>query len=618
MLTKRQKQILDYFKQCIKENGYAPTLEETRRHFRLSSKSTIHKHIEALRLKGYLDKLDYQARAIDISQNKKSRDLIEIPLLGIIAAGQPIEAIEDNETITVPKSSIGSGKHFALKVQGNSMIGEGIFDGDVVIIREQKSADNGQTVVAIIDENEATLKKIYKEKEEIRLQPANPSLFPIYRKEVEIRGLVVQIIRNLEPTPHKKQSLAPKIKRKINYAWDFRNGKTKPYTHGFHTYPAMFIPQIARRLLLIYSKKGDTICDIFCGSGTALIEAKLLSRNAYGIDLNPLATFLANVKTTPLNPSILQRYYLKTLNRINNIKNVKIPNFFNINYWFKEKIITDLAKIKKAILEIKNKDIRNFFLVAFSETARLVSNSRNGEFKLFRIKSEELDKYNPNTLEIFKTKVEKNIKGMTEYYKDIDKNAWTKVIPGDSSQDNGIKENSIDCIITSPPYGDSRTTVAYGQFSRLSLQWLDLIKDGDLQIDNKLLGGERAKTLENNLPSKNLKNVINRIAKIDKNRSLEVLSFFIDLNKCLQQAYKILKPQKYFCLVIGNRTVKQIKIPTDFIITELAESIGFKLVEISVRNIPNKRMPLKNSPTNIAGELTKTISKESIVILQKI
>ena len=203
MLTKKQKQIIDYIKKFIEEKDYAPSLEELRRHFRLASKSTIHQHIEALKDKGYLNKLNYQARSIEISKDKKS-DLIEIPLLGAIAAGSPIEAIEFPETISIPKSQLSkSGEHFALRVQGDSMLKEGIFDRDIVIIRKQPDAENGETVVALLDDNQVTLKKIYKEKNRFRLQPANPNLKPIFVNELTIQGKVTSVIRSFEELKEK-------------------------------------------------------------------------------------------------------------------------------------------------------------------------------------------------------------------------------------------------------------------------------------------------------------------------------------------------------------------------------------------------------------------------------
>lgn len=620
MLTKRQKQVLDYIKKYISKNDYAPSLEEIKKHLRLTSVSTAHYHVQALQNMGYLRKEDNQPRAL---APKKSPQAIEIPIVGTIAAGQPIEAIElPDETISLSRNEVSrSGNYYALRVTGNSMIDEGIFDGDIVVIKKQETANNGQTVVAIIDENQATLKKLYREKNRFRLQPANPTLFPLYRKEVEIRGVVVKIVRNLELTVDKETAKETKLKRRIDYSWDYKGEKTKSYTHGLHSYPAMFIPQVARRLLETFSKEGDTICDIFCGSGTALVEARLLSRNAYGIDLNPLAIFLAKAKTTEINPSTLVKEYYNLLNKIDIIKINKNehPDFINIDFWFKNTVIKKLAKIKKAIKEIKNEKIRDFFFVSFSETARLSSNTNSGEFKLVRIKKERLENHNPDVLGIFKKKTESNIEGMRNFYQEVDKSTWAKPIYGDTSRINKIKDFSIDCIITSPPYGDSRTTVAYGQFSRLSAQWIDVFEDPNSAsgVDNKLLGGKPTNTLLHSLDSPHLKDSLKQISERDEQRAKEVLSFYMGLNDCLKKAHSLLKTKKYFCLVIGNRSVKQVRIPTDFIIAELGEKIGFTCEDIFVRNIPGKRMPARNSPTNIVGKLEETMTKESIVVLRK-
>lgn len=619
-LTPKQKKVLDFITSFTKKKGYAPSLGEIASNFNLNAISTVHQHVKTLKDKGYLRKEENQPRGM--SPIEKNTETIEVPLIGTIAAGEPIEAIESpDETITITRDQLGKiGNLYALRVRGNSMIDEGIFDSDIVVIRQQKIADNGQTVVAIIDENDATLKKFYREDGRIRLQPANPTLFPLYPDNVEIRGIVVKIIRNLN-FPTKKSDDGSKYQRKIDYSWDYRGEPTKSYTHCFHTYPAMFIPQIARRLLETYSNKGETICDIFCGSGTALIESRLLGRNSYGIDLNPLAILLAKVKKTEINPIILTKAYFGLIEKIRNFKesDLDVPNFMNLDFWFKEKVIIELAKIKKAIKEIPDENVRNFFMVAFSETVRLSSNTKSGEFKLVRIPKEKLAVYNPNVLSIFNKKIGININGMTDFYNSVDKNTYTKVIYGDSSKDNGIKKESIDCIVTSPPYGDSRTTVAYGQFSRLSAQWTDIFEEPNKAsgVDNELLGGMPTKDLVHNLKSEYLNQTISQVSERDRTRARDVLSFYIGLEECLKRAYYILKPNRHLCIVIGNRLVKQVRIPTDFIIAELGENIGFHCEDIIVRNIPGKRMPIKNSPTNIAGALEETMTKESIVILRK-
>ena len=416
--------------------------------------------------------------------------------------------------------------------------------------------------------------------------------------------------------------LTKEYSKTIDYSWDYRGENTKSYTHGIHTYPAMFIPQVANRILENYSQPGDTVCDIFCGSGTALVESKLLGRNAYGIDLNPLAVFLSEAKTKPLNPAKIMSEYTKLLSVIDNIKDgdIKRPDFNNIDFWFKEEVIVRLAKIKEGLSRIKDKDIRNFLTASFSETVRLSSNTKSGEFKLVRIKKDKLENYSPDVMGIFRKKTETNIKGMEDFYNAADRNIWTKVIYGNSAEDNGIKKGSVDLILTSPPYGDSRTTVAYGQFSRLSAQWADIGGDPNKAsgVDKELLGGKASKTLEHNLKSYYLEDSLDKIAGRDEKRAKDVLSFYIGLNECLRQAYRMLKPDKYFCLVIGNRLVKQVRIPTDLIISELGEEIGFICEDIFIRNIPGKRMPLKNSPTNIAGVLEETMVKESIVVLRKV
>lgn len=195
-LTKRQKEILDFISAYIDKHGYAPFYEEIREKFNLSAQSTVHEHITALVDKGYLKRDERKERGLSLVTKRKP--YMEIPLVGVITCGEPIEAIEDHtKTVKVARDGSLRGKLYALRAKGDSMIGEGIFDGDTIIVKHQQTAQNGDTVVAIIDDNEATLKKYYMEKDRVRLQPANPNFKPFYRKEVEIRGIVVKIIRDL-------------------------------------------------------------------------------------------------------------------------------------------------------------------------------------------------------------------------------------------------------------------------------------------------------------------------------------------------------------------------------------------------------------------------------------
>ena len=205
MITKRQKQVLDFITNYQGRKGYAPSLDEIRKKLKLSSVSTAHFHVSKLRDLGYVSKEENKPRSIEALGRET---MIKIPLLGTITAGQPIEAIQEKEMIAVPKSKIPlASEVYALRVVGNSMIDENINDGDVVLVRQQETAENGQKVVALIDNHGATLKKFYKEREQIRLQPANKTMEPLmFRngKDVSIQGIVLDVIRNIEePTSGK-------------------------------------------------------------------------------------------------------------------------------------------------------------------------------------------------------------------------------------------------------------------------------------------------------------------------------------------------------------------------------------------------------------------------------
>lgn len=198
-LTKKQTEIRDFIANYINKNGCSPSLSEIRDELGISAVSTVHEHISSLVRKGVIKRIKGTIRGLELSSHGLTDGLMAIPLIGTITAGKPIEAIDvPDDVVEIAKDRrFQNGELYALRVKGNSMIGDGIFDGDIAIIKKQEWADNGDTAVAIIDDNEATLKKFYKEKGRIRLQPANPTFEPIFKKNVEIRGIAVKIIRDL-------------------------------------------------------------------------------------------------------------------------------------------------------------------------------------------------------------------------------------------------------------------------------------------------------------------------------------------------------------------------------------------------------------------------------------
>lgn len=201
-VTAKQKRVYDFIRRYLESNEEPPTMAEIGRQFQMSSSASVHAILLALEKEGLIKRIPNVSRGIELVEQSTSRnDENEIPLLGVVAAGQPIEAILSHDVVSVPKDMQGRGRTFALRVRGDSMIEENIQDGDIIIVTSQKTADNGQVVVALIDGNYATVKKFYREPEFIRLEPANPQFKPIFVKtpeRIQIQGVVCGLIRKYD------------------------------------------------------------------------------------------------------------------------------------------------------------------------------------------------------------------------------------------------------------------------------------------------------------------------------------------------------------------------------------------------------------------------------------
>jgi repressor LexA len=196
-LTKRQREILDYLNEFIQHHGYAPSLEEIGKRFNLSSLATVHKHLTNLQDKGFIKRAWNRSRSVEVVPTRMSGRAVELPLLGYVAAGAPIEAIASAETISVPEEMVGRRDTYVLRVRGSSMIDEQIRDGDFVVVEDRKSATNGEMVIALLGGSDVTLKKFYRENGQVRLQPANPVMQPLIvpADHVQIQGVVVAVLR---------------------------------------------------------------------------------------------------------------------------------------------------------------------------------------------------------------------------------------------------------------------------------------------------------------------------------------------------------------------------------------------------------------------------------------
>ena len=202
MLTHRQKEVYVFLKAYMERRGVAPTYEEIRRHFGFQSYNSVFKHLKQLEARGYLtSRWNNRKQAFSLKEPvQASIATTQLSLLGRVAAGEPIEALEDQDTVEVPESFLGTGEHFALRVRGDSMVEDGIHDGDLILIRKQEDAKNGQTVVALID-GEATVKRFYRRESSVELHPANSRMKPLVleAKKVTVQGVVVGLIRKYPP-----------------------------------------------------------------------------------------------------------------------------------------------------------------------------------------------------------------------------------------------------------------------------------------------------------------------------------------------------------------------------------------------------------------------------------
>ncbi len=291
----------------------------------------------------------------------------------------------------------------------------------------------------------------------------------------------------------------------------------------------------------------------------------------------------------------------------------------NIDYWLSKKVQCDINIIKTYILsKIDNETVRDFFFVALSLTIRQCSWTRNGEFKLYRMSQGKIRSFKPNVFPTMEKNLASNFHRILEFNKVSDESYKSNICNIDSSiyiPRRIIKDKTVDLLITSPPYGDSATTVSYGQFSALSNQ---IIYDIPFprKLDQQLLGGKRAKHITK-FTSEILNSQIKDISKQDKKRALDVVKFYRDYYYSIRNITSLIKPNGIVCYVVSNRTVRGINLRTDAITHDFWESFGFHHISTIKRNILNKRLPKRNSTNGKEGSVGELMNLEYIIIMQR-
>lgn len=374
------------------------------------------------------------------------------------------------------------------------------------------------------------------------------------------------------------------------------------------------IPQLGIALLERFKLKGSSLLDPYCGSGSSFAAGIHTGfNNLYGCDLNPLAALISKVKFTRIPASECRRVLDALQTTIRNMKVRKsdlrnIPDITNVTYWFSQDAIWNLATIQGVLETIENQAIHDLATLAFSETIRDVSYTRNNEFKLYRIPPEKLNDHNPDVKAVFLSHLQRISIIYLEKYLPSLRNVKITVSVAAFKPD-GRKH---DVVLTSPPYGDSRTTVAYGQFSTLTNEWLGITEAR--KIDGRLMGGKRATQLHS---TSVLTPQIAQIAVVDEKRALEVSAFYDDLGSSIEAVAQSIKDDGYSIYIVGNRRVKDVQLSTDQFIAQQFESAGLAHVVTYERVISSKSMPAVNSPSNKSGVTRGTMTQEFIVICKK-
>ena len=420
--------------------------------------------------------------------------------------------------------------------------------------------------------------------------------------------------------------------------WAFRRRAGRQNAHGLTQYPAMMVPSMPGVLVSVVigvDERVEGVLDPFAGSGTTLIECMRLGLNYAGQDINPLAVLICRTKAGPFHTDELARVVKDVVERAGADRGRRVEaDFPGVEKWFCTKAIAELSRIRRAIRRVDDTWCRRVLWTGLAETVRLTSNSRTSTFKLHIRSPEELKLRKVNPLKTFTTVVSDITKRLHAEATALQEagrvcasgcyNGDVIISLGDSAKFVPSASDGHDLLVTSPPYGDNATTVPYGQYSYLPLQWIDLHDIDEAadssyvctthEIDARSLGGSRKSALaeaEDLLEvSPSLKRTLRRLEDLPADRARRVAAFFRDLNKSLRPLLDALRSDAYMIWTIGNRNVGGEPVPTDAILDELLSTKGAHLVARINRRIPTKRMATRNA-------IASTMRGETILVFRK-
>ncbi len=442
---------------------------------------------------------------------------------------------------------------------------------------------------------------------------------------------------NIMPTPT-NQILKQFSSLKPNNNWSFANesrASTSAYTHSYHRYPAKFIPQIVGKLVSKYTKKDDIVLDTFGGCGTTLVEAKLLGRNSIGVDINPVAKLITQVKITPIKPEILKkeadRVFFKLEKYSHKRHTSRSKRHRRLNYWFDKAIVQELDYIYTIIKCAKNEKVRKLFLVAFSHNLK---NSSKWLMKSIKptIDKKKIPQSPKNT---FSRHLKSMIRKNTQYFEELEKKGYldvsAKMYRNNSTRSLPSENNSINLIVTSPPYV---TSYEYADLHQLSLLWFG--DDPEFKSWGKYLnefsdfrktfiGTKHKNKNSTEFNSSIAEEIVNELVSKKRSLAVSVGNYFADMNLAFSEMYRVLKKGGHVCIIIGNTNLKNVNILNAEVAAEQMLGIGFKKMKLIKREAANNKAitPWRDVKT---GKFTNSSNKnkkmayqyEFVIIMKKI
>ena len=420
--------------------------------------------------------------------------------------------------------------------------------------------------------------------------------------------------------------------------WAFRRRAARRNAHGLTQYPAMMVPSMQAVLLNVVAEADGHIkwvLDPFAGSGTTLVECMRLGLNYVGQDINPLAVLFCRTKAGPFRANELAGTVNDVIKRARADRGRRAEaDFPGLEKWFCSKAITELSRIRRAIRGVDHIWDRRVLWTGLAETVRLTCNSRTSTFKLHIRSPDDIRARVVNPLKTFATVVSDITTRLQEEARGLQERGHlcadgcyrgeVVIRLGDSAKLVPEARDGCDLLVTSPPYGDNTSTVPYGQYSYLPLQWIDL-QDIDehadssylrstCEIDSRSLGGSRKNAVDQIqhllASSPSLKETLLRLEQLPADRAGRVAAFCRDLHGTLRPLLNALRQGAFMIWTVGNRCVGGDPVPTDAILEELLAGRGVHLITRIVRKIPNKRMATRNA---IAG----TMRGEAILLFRK-